>query len=307
MGIYENLEEFCGKPVVDFDPAKGISDPSKMVPRVRIQWDEGPWEDRWQAFSQDSKFGEVQELIIGFWSGDDPEMGSGNVVRCLVESAARMPKLKSLFIGDVTSEENEISWIYQTDLSPLLAAFPQLELLRARGGNGLALKVPKHDRLKTLILETGGLDRSIVQSLCKAKFPALEHLELWLGEENYGANVKTSDLTPILSGEVFPNLTYLGLCNSQIADEIAEAVADAPILEKLEVLDLSKGTLSDDGCNALLNFPLATRLKKLDIRHHYVSPACLARLEKAGITVDASDRAGDYEDGPEDRYVFCGE
>ncbi len=46
MGIYENLEAFCGKPVVDFDPAKGIGDPSKMVPRVRIQWDDGPWEDR---------------------------------------------------------------------------------------------------------------------------------------------------------------------------------------------------------------------------------------------------------------------
>ncbi|MFN8512832.1 MAG: hypothetical protein U0841_09645 [Chloroflexia bacterium] len=68
-----------------------------------------------------------------------------------------MPRLTALFFGDIIVEESEISWIEQTDVSPLLAAFPQLEIFGVRGGNGLSFGQLRHDVLQTLIVETGGL------------------------------------------------------------------------------------------------------------------------------------------------------
>ena len=41
------------------------------------------------------------------------------------------------WLGDILSEECEISWLYQADLTELLAAFPNLEHFRSRGGRDL--------------------------------------------------------------------------------------------------------------------------------------------------------------------------
>jgi hypothetical protein len=162
-----------------------------------------------------------------------------------------MPALRALFLGDIIVEENEISWIVQSDVSPLLDAFPALEELRVRGGQGLTLGAPRHARLRSLAIETGGLDAGLVRSLAAADLPELEHLELWLGTTDYGGTVTVADLEPILSGRLFPKLRYLGLRDSEIADEVAAALASAPILERVRVLDLSLGTLGDAGAAAV--------------------------------------------------------
>jgi hypothetical protein len=137
-----------------------------------------------------------------------------------------------------------------------------------------------------------------------AILPALEHLELWLGTDGYGGTVTVPDLEKILSGSLFPRLTYLGLRDSDIADAVAAAVAQSPLLERIEVLDLSMGTLGDEGVEALLASPALTRLKKLDIHHHYCSLEMVARLEGIGIEVDASERE---DEGQYGRYVAVGE
>ncbi|MFC7639817.1 hypothetical protein ACFQX6_01220 [Streptosporangium lutulentum] len=43
-------------------------------------------------------------------------------------------------------------------------------------------------------------------------------------------------LEPILSGERLPTLKHLGLQDSEIQDEIASAVASAPVVARLESL-----------------------------------------------------------------------
>src|SRR5262249_2977768 len=133
------------------------------------------------------------------------------------------------------------------------------------GGNNLSFGNIQHDHLKELVVQAGGLPPSVIHEVGAAKLPNLEHLELWLGEPNYGGDATAEDIAPLLKPNVFPKLRYLGLKNSEIQDEIAGVIAMAPVLNQLEVLDLSMGTLSDAGAKALLGSPAIKKLKKLDL------------------------------------------
>jgi hypothetical protein len=159
------------------------------------------------------------------------------------------------------------------------------------------------------VIETGGLDASVTKQVLSSSLPSLEHLELWLGAESYGATTTVEDLEPLFSGALFPRLRYLGLRDSELADAIAERIAQSPLLERIEVLDLSLGTLGDKGAEALLASPAVRRLRKLDLHHHYMSKDVLLRLHKLGPEVDLSG-AEDVDvgrDGEEYRYVAVGE
>jgi hypothetical protein len=158
--------------------------------------------------------------------------------------------------------------------------------------------------LTSLILQSGGLPVDVVREVCSAHLPNLEHLELWLGSDNYGGNATVEDLGPILSGKLFPKLQSLRLRDSEITDEIATAIAAAPVLERIRLLDLSLGTLGDAGAAALLSSPAIAKLEKLDIHHHYCSEDIVARLQALGITVDASEpQQEDEYDGETYRYA----
>jgi hypothetical protein len=250
----------------------------------------------------------AQGLVIGHWGGvDSVDRNSGPIVEALVTARDQLPNLKYLFLGDIVTEENEVSWIEQSDLSPLFVAYPRLEEVRVRGSNGLSLGTLKHKNLKTLAIECGGLPVSVLREVCAAKLPALEHLELWLGESNYGWDGTVEDLKPLLSGKLFPKLRYLGLRDSVIADEVAAAVAQAPVLKKIRVLDLSLGNLSDVGAKALLGSPALAQVEKLDIHHHFVSDEVVAQLRALGIEVDASEHMKPYDFDPDYRYIAVGE
>jgi predicted DNA-binding WGR domain protein len=207
-----------------------------------------------ESFLADPAVALVQALVIGFCFAEGGE-GSDEVVEALVSARERLPHVRALFLGDITYRENEISWINQSDLTGLLRAFPELEHFRARGGGSLALHKFEHENLRSLAFEASNLPREVVQAVGASSLPALEHLELWLGTEEYGANTTVADLKGILAGKTLPALRYLGLRNSEITDDIACALAQAPILVRLRVLDLSLGTLSDRGAEALLAIP----------------------------------------------------
>jgi len=87
----------------------------------------------------------------------------------------------------------------------------------------------KHKNLKTLVIQTGGLPPNVVQDIANADLPNLEKLELWLGDDNYGFESSIEDFDAIINGGKFPKLTYLGLKNSNIQDEIAIAIAKSPL------------------------------------------------------------------------------
>jgi hypothetical protein len=307
MSIYDNVSEFAGLPVVDFDPQAGILTPQTIAYRLRLDYDDiskgATIIDLLNRYLDDPAVEKVTAIVIGAWT-DDMDHDARPIVETLAAAADKLPNLRALFIGDITYEEWEISWIEQTDVSPLLAAFPQLEHFRVRGGFGLSLGELNHQNLKSLIVETGGLSVSVVRQVAVANLPALEHLELWLGMENYGGDSTIEDVNPILAENKFPKLRYLGLCDSEYQDEVAIAVARSPLVKQLEILDLSKGTLSDEGAEALLNSPYIKTLKKLDIHHHYVSDELVANLRGIGFEVDASKG---HEGDEDDRYVAVGE
>ena len=233
------------------------------------------------------------------------ECSSSIVVNALVAAKERLTSLKAVFIGDITYEESEISWINQSDISPLLAAYPNLDVLQVRGGKGLAFSSLHHDQIKTLIIQTGGLSRDAIAQIFAGNLPALEHLELWLGSDYYGGDSSVDDLRPILSGNLFPKLTYLGLCNSKYSDDIAQAIAQAPIIERIKVLDLSLGTLGDEGAEALLNCPAVNQLNTLNVAENFLSDEMIERLKQLNIEVIA-DEQKEEEDEEEDEYKrYC--
>jgi hypothetical protein len=288
--MIDHLENLNGAPIWNYAP--DTPRPAGHAVRLALDWEDydsgEKWLDLFAQFLEAGDTGEIEGLIVGSWDFESSET-SESIIEALVSSRERLPKLKALFIGDITSEENEISWIQQSDLSPILNAFPDLEWLGARGGSGLSFGSPHHSKLKHLVAETGGMDGRVVRALCAAQLPALEHLELYLGTEHYGGTTLFDDLTPILNGELFPALKYLGLRDFDRADELAAEVAASPVLSRLETLDLSLGTLGDEGAKALLESPLVRQLKKLDLHYHFCSPEVVAQLEELPIEVDASD------------------
>jgi hypothetical protein len=302
MTISSNLTFFNNKSIEDFNPEKGIES-IQTAYRFRVEYDEKTTvSDKLNEFCKNPKIAEVEELVIGSW-GYDGE-GSGEVVETLVANKEALKNLKALMLGDITYEENEISWIEQSDLTPILENFPDLLVLQARGGNGLRISKCKHDKLQKLIIESGGLGQQTIEDVLQAELPNLEHLELWLGSSDYGFESSMEDIKPLLSKGKFPRLKYLGLKNSELADDIAEALKDSNILDGLEVLDLSLGTMSDRGAEALCENPQLAQLKFLDLHRHYISASWIYKLDALGIKVDLSEAE---EADEEDRYVSVGE
>jgi hypothetical protein len=164
--------------------------------------------------------------------------------------------------------------------------------------------------LKTLIVQSGGLPARVVRQIARADLPVLEHLEVHLGSQWYGGDTTIEDIIPILSSEKFPKLKYLGLRNSEFTDQIAKAIAQSTILERLEVLDLSWGTIADEGAQALLDCPHTRKLKKLDLHRHYCSLEMMSKLKELLIEVDVSDPQqpdDDERESEEDRYCAVSE
>ena len=311
MSIYEYAEESFGKPVKEWKPGVLLGDPANTAYRIGLEYEEAEagvtWEARFNEFLSLPGSSSVTALVIGVWGDTSEPLGdSAHVVKALSEASGRLPALRSLFIGDILAEEFEISWIQQSDMAPLFIAYPELEHFGVRGGERLRFGPLNHNRLRSLVVESGGLDVSVVRDITSSSLPELEHLELWLGDDGYGANTEMVDLAPILSGKLFPKLRYLGLRDSELADAIAAAVSYSPLLERLRVLDLSLGTLCDDGAAALLASPAIKNLELLDIHHHYCSDDMVSKLESLGIKVDTSEQEdADKNDG--DRYVAVSE
>jgi uncharacterized protein (TIGR02996 family) len=289
-----------------------LSEQGEQLPAVAYRVEEADYGEEGhgtianlQAFLAEPAVGLVQALVVGScWGVEYSSESSAEVVQLLIAARDRLTNLRALFLGDILRQENEISWIMHSDITGLFDAFPDLEHFRVRGGDGLVLRELRHDNLESLIFEASNLSREVVRSVGVSKLPSLEHLELWLGTDEYGADTTPDDLHEILQGKHLPSLQYLGLRNSEIADDIPSALAGAPVLERLRVLDLSLGNLSDRGAEALLAIPGLSRLEKLDIHHHYISPAMIERLNALGIQVDASDPQEAADIGGEELYRF---
>ncbi|MGW7621025.1 STM4015 family protein [Streptomyces antimycoticus] len=303
----DHLDELHGLPAFDFplsdEGATELPEPGAVAWRISYN----PY-----VYESDDEFGEhfqrfltavdpsrVRALIVGLW-GATYEGGSDDAIEQLLMAKDRLTSLEAVFIGDIVPEESEISWIEQSDVTPVLHAYPTLRELGVRGGNGLSFPAVTHANLRTLRFETGGLPGEVVRGVAASELPALERLEMWLGVEEYGGDATVADLAPILSGGRFPALRHLGVQNSELQDEIAAAMAAAPVVAQLAFLDLSMGVLTDEGAAALLDGQPLTHLTWLDLDHNYFSAAMEKRLrtalEPAGVKVVMAEK------GDEDEY-----
>ncbi|MBA3469194.1 MAG: STM4015 family protein [Herpetosiphonaceae bacterium] len=308
MAIYAHTRHFAGTSIANWEPEETVGDPIGTQARIGVSYDDadGAWLDQLDALLSSPAAAETTALVFGMWSADGGD--SAGIVEALVAGRDRLPKLQAIFIGDILYEEQEISWIQQSDVSPLFDAFPKLEHLCIRGANGLSLGALRHANLRSLVIQSGGLSRAVVAEVSAGQLPSLEHLELWLGDPNYGGDATVEDLAPLLAGGLFPKLRYLGLRDCAFADELAVAVATAPVLEQIKVLDLSLGVLSDAGAAALLASPAVAKLELLDLHHHYMSDELVERIKALGIQVDVSDQQkADINDDEINRYVAVSE
>src|SRR5688500_12314266 len=122
MAIYEHRTRVAGRPGGDWEPGTGIDDPAGTICRVALSWEAGEkgatWTDRFARFLEDPAVGALTGLVVGNWGSGGGE-NSAPVVEALAAARDRLPRLTALFLGDIISEENEISWIAQSDVSPL--------------------------------------------------------------------------------------------------------------------------------------------------------------------------------------------
>ena len=301
MSLYENLKTFDDKPVVDFKKSGDVTDFTNTAVRLRCAYDDDETLEEYVLMLLNEPGVEALEtLVFGIWmeGGEAYEVSPMPAIELLVAEKAKLPALKAMFVGDIISEENEMSWIEQGDVSSLWAAFPKLELFTARGGNNLRLGKINHSALKQLVIQTGGMPANLAKEAMEANAP-ITHLELWLGDENYGASASVYDFAALFDGELFPGLDFLGFRNAADADDIAAGVATSTILSRISTLDMSLGALSDKGAQALLDGGQLGHLKVLDVSHNYLSEDMVAALAAVapGLSADDQKVPEDYGDG----------
>ncbi len=305
MTVNEYAEHYRGQPVSEFrmgaKPAGG-----DVVYRLTQDYDSSESQtELLDSLLSQVDLSSLRSLIIGAWS-EAHDTSPQRFLDRLIERRDELGALRALFVGDMNSEDCEISWIIQCGYNTLLDAFPMLQSLRIRGSSGLELKPFTHEFLEELAIECGGLPSAIVDAIAGSSLPALRRLELWLGDDNYGFDGGLNAYVRLLAAIKPERLEYLGLRNSQISDELAAHLAAQPWLGSLKALDLSMGTIGDIGAQALFESPHLKGLGTLDLSHHYISEGWQKKLKSLPCKV-VLDEPKDADEDDGDRYVAVAE
>ena len=163
----------------------------------------------------------MEELVVGAWCALDKasEESSKVVIDWIVRNKSKLQKLKALYIGDFTYEFIEISWMILCDYTPIFKSLPNLMSYEGRGMNELSINHFSSLNLRRICLITGGLPSSVLNNLLDCDLPNLNHLELWLGRDDYGADYANYNFKKLFSTEengIFPSLNYLGIKYDEI-------------------------------------------------------------------------------------------
>lgn len=275
-----------------------------FMKRVRIgneEWSETNGLETWKTLRKlpTAKF--IQELELWMFEDDDGEPSYEPILKSMVSMG--LPKTLRSLAFDVRGYQ--VSWTHLGDLSKLYPQLEKLENLKLHVGNmklGAAIDLPS---LKSFEVVTGGFTRDNVKSVVNAKWPNLEKLVLYFGDDEYGCNVKIKDLKPLFDGKSLKKVKHLGLCNAQFQDEIAEEIVRAPILKQLETLTLSHGIMTDRGAKALVdNAKALAHLKSLDVSQGFIPDEWQKKLKKElgkRVEISGQDKGEDY------RYVRVAE
>lgn len=219
-------------------------------------------------------------------------------------AARRPPALRKLVIGDAV---DQISWYRVGKLGKLWSACPKLEVFELEAGE-FELGTIEAPELRRAIIKTGGLTRANGKAIAAAAMPRIEHLEIYVGDSQYGASCKLADLRPLLARADLPQLRRLGVMNAEFADALCGELATARLVRQLSHLDLSHGLMSDDGARTIAAHRAAfAHLDVLDVSHNYLTKSGIAALRGCAKRVVADHQKQLFEDNPDFRYVTIGE
>lgn len=246
----------------------------------------------------DPEFTGLDGIVIGSWGGPWEE-SCQPLIDGIAAHTDRFSHIKSLFVGDMDYEDCEVSWIMQGNYSKLWAAMPQLKELTIKGSTDLALGITSHENLESLTIICGGLPESVIQEIQNAKLPNLKKLLLYIGVDYYGFDGDADTIKQLLENSDFPKLSYLGIANSEMQDELTEIVLDCKYIRQIHTLDLSCGTLTDKGGALLLErLPSLPNIKKLDVHYHYMTDDMEQKISRLPIETDISEQCeADEDDG----------
>jgi hypothetical protein len=212
--------------------------------------------------------------------------------------------VRKIYVGD----SDQLSWTMVPNCTGLWAAAPWLEEVKLEG-SAIVLGELHHENLRELSLVSGGLPAEPVYTLREAKLPALRTLDLWFGDDRYGAECDVVDVLPLLQREL-PSLRQVGLRNCGFSDELVPQILRARWLSQLEGLWLDGSVLTDRAGEALLSGKGSLRhLKKLDVSGCYLSDEMVGRLSAAleGTLQASGQRTPSVWGGEARYYVGVGE
>ncbi|HEY0254544.1 MAG TPA: WGR domain-containing protein [Kofleriaceae bacterium] len=202
---------------------------------------------------------------------------------------------RKLVLGD---NVDQISWHHTGNLGKLWRGVPNLQVLEIETGEFEVGKMVAPN-LERAIFITGGLSKSCGKNIATADMPKVKHLEIYYGTKNYGGSCSVKEVKPLLDRTDLKQLEYLGLKNSEFADDIAKAVVDSKLVKQLKVLDLSLGTMTDAGAAILAaNKDKLKHLELLDLHRNYLTKQgikAVAGLCKKVVTTgqEQADEDGD--------------
>ncbi|MDY6900945.1 MAG: HEAT repeat domain-containing protein [Cyanobacteriota bacterium] len=277
LQTYNNLDakaRFANLQVVNYNPKIGIKNPENTAYALTCHWSHSIHNDikAVKSLSKKSQSDKLEAIVIFVW--DSPTERYSKIVNALINAKARLVNLKALYIGCPTWKEIE-----QSDISPILTAYPQLEILQISARYGLKIIEPvEHKNLRGLIVRSLDFNQDTLTQLDKIKLPALEHFEWLFNNQNNNKKFSIKLLKPILVDLIFPDLNYLGFRGSEFADEIAEAIVKSPLIKTISILDLSGGNLTDKGAETLLNCAAVNELDILNVSENYLSEEMIDKL-----------------------------
>ncbi len=238
----------------------------------------------------------LKNIVVGCW-GQSYDNNCQSILDMFSRNSEKFSHIESLFIGDMDSEECEVSWIEQGNYSQLLKSLKNLKHLTIKGSNNLSLGDLNHPELESLEIICGGLPKSVILEIANSSLPRLKKLNLYIGVDNYGFNGSIEDITKLIQNRSLKNLEYLGLGDSEIQDEIVQAVLNFFDFPNLKVLDFSNGTLSDKGAQLILNnVDKLKNLKLLDLQYHFITDPFVSKLKRLPLRINLDEQQENDEE-----------